>query len=164
MRDAITRGFLSAVSALVLFWGAARANTEDDIRKHIDLLRGIEPTKDQAKLKQLNSRMDEAWRVIEQNKSDALPVLRKELQAAIDAKTSDQFVLLDVAYLLVRQDAQKSAALGVTALERIDPKADVIRANWEELSISSCGSGVQDRRQSDIWRRSIGFICPARRS
>jgi hypothetical protein len=127
------RALPTLIGVLALGWSALLADPAADVRSHLDLLRGIQPTSDQAKIAQLNARMDEAWGYLTKHKPEALPILRAELQAAIAARPVDQFFVLDTAYLLAREDAAPSGPLTLSALEQVDPQAPIIRANDREL-------------------------------
>lgn len=121
------------ICALLLGLTWARAGNEAEVRQHLDFLRGIQPTKDDAALKRINTRMDEAWGFFDAHKQNALPVLQQALQTETEAKVPDQFFLLDLSFWLVRADAAHTTGLALAALERIDPAAAVIRANDREL-------------------------------
>jgi hypothetical protein len=124
---------LATLGLIALFRVPVAANSVDDIRAHLDQLRGIVVTSDAEKLKALNHRMDDAWRYIEQHEREALPVVREELGKELQAATPDPFFLLDTAFLLAQRDPQHSTALCLSALEHIDPAAPLTRANAEEL-------------------------------
>jgi hypothetical protein len=77
--------------------------------------------------------MDGAWDYIRAHRAEALPVVEQELRRAIEAPELDQFFLLDLAFLLLGERKEAAVDLSLAVLEKIDPKAAVIEANWEEL-------------------------------
>ncbi len=76
--------------------------------------------------------MDAAWGFFESHK-DSLSLAEDELSKEVAAKEPDQFFLLDVGHLLMTYEGPKAARLSLSALERIEPDAEIIRSNWVEL-------------------------------
>jgi hypothetical protein len=104
-------------------------------RQNLDGLRGIQLPKgpeSHAQIETLNKRMDAAWGFFESHK-DSLAFVEEELRMESGAREPDQFFLLDVGHLLLTYEGADAALLSLSALERIDPKAEIIRSNWEEL-------------------------------
>ncbi len=123
--------------ALVLSLGAAllpaRADDAAKIRQHVDGLRGMYLPREKEKIAELNKRMDDAWTFIEAHKSTAIPIVEAELKKALAEKVPDQFFLLDAGNLLFTLQGEGATGSGVAALERLDPAAEIVQANWEEV-------------------------------
>ncbi|MBS0632554.1 MAG: hypothetical protein JSS11_11610 [Verrucomicrobia bacterium] len=133
MRHNVRRVCGLAVCALLLGLSPLRAEGDEaGVRRHLDLLRGIQMTHDKAELQRLNTRMDEAWSFFDSHKATALPLIEQELRTATEAKSPDQFFLMDVGFWLVKTEPAH-ASTSVAALERIDPSAEMVRAFWQEL-------------------------------
>ncbi len=114
---------------------SATSNGPTSAREALDGLRGIQVPSgpDSAtQLSTLNKKMDAAWSFFKAH-PDSLSAVEAALKQAIEAPEPDAFFLLDVAFLLLTHQGEPAADLAVSALERIDPAADVIRANTEEL-------------------------------
>jgi len=119
------------------------------IQKHIDGLRGIQVPKEKEQFKELNARMDAAWKFIGAHQKTALPIVEAELKEALNEKVPDQFFLLDMGYLLLTHRAEKAATLAEAALEQLDPQVEVVQANWEEVfhfTMKLGASGVEAER------------------
>lgn len=104
-------------------------------RQNLDGLRGIQLPKgpeSQAQIDALNKKMDAAWGFFESHK-DSLSLAEEELRKEVAAKEPDQFFLLDVGHLIMSYEGPKAGHLSLSALERIDPNAEIIKANWVEL-------------------------------
>ncbi len=122
-----------ACSAVFAFSAAHGAVTEAEILEKVAGLRGIQPTKDKAKLESLNERMDAAWDFVKAHKAEAMPVVRRELAKALEEAVVDQFLALDLGNLVLSLDGKAGEALALKALGKIDPKAEIIRWNFQEL-------------------------------
>jgi len=111
---------LAGVIFLVTAMTATGQLSEDaTIRKHIDGLRGIQVPKEKAQFKELNARMDAAWKFIGDHQKTALPIVEAELKTALNEKVPDQFFLLDMGYLLLTHRGEKAATLAVAANEKV---------------------------------------------
>lgn len=132
-----SRWFFPVVMGLLAVPLAGRAADSDAVavRKHLDGLRGIQvPAKEEkAKFDELNKRMDVAWAFIASHEAIALPIVEDELRKAVAAKMPDQFFLLDMGNLLAFHRGKQAAGLGLSALARLDPKSEIVQANWVEL-------------------------------
>jgi hypothetical protein len=112
---------------------ARSASNEAEILQHINLLRGIKPTSDEARLAELNARMDSAWKFLEEHKTEAAPMVERELNAALANPLQDQFFVLDTGKLLLSLKGKQAQSLAVKALSEIDPNAEIIQYNFKEL-------------------------------
>ena len=126
---------LIAFAAHLLITAPTNAEVDDVAITHerLDGLRGLQLPKEKEKIAELNKRMDAAWAFIGTHSAVALPLVEEELRKALIAKTPDQFFLLDIGFLLLTHQGAKSADLAVSALERLDPHAEIVQANWEEV-------------------------------
>jgi len=109
------------------------ADDAGKIRQHLDGLRGMYLPKEKEKIDELNKRMDDAWAFIEAHKSASIPIVEAELKKALAEKAPDQFFLLDTGNLLFTLQGDSAASLGIAALEKLDPSAEIVQANWEEV-------------------------------
>ena len=125
--------WLVTVLSAALLDGSEREMAQ--ARQNLDGLRGIQlpkGPKDQERIDALNKKMDAAWSYFESHKG-TLPLAEAELKKELLAKEPDQFFLLDVGNLLMVYEGDKAVGLSLSVLERIDPKAEIIQSNWEEL-------------------------------
>ena len=122
-----------ALSVLFSFSATHGAVSEAEILEKIGGLRGIQPTKDKKKLAELNARMDSAWHFLEAHKQESAPVVGRELAKALDKATVDQFFALDVGSLILSLRGKEGEALALRALGKINPKAEIIQFNFQEL-------------------------------
>ncbi|HVU17825.1 MAG TPA: hypothetical protein VHD32_12935 [Candidatus Didemnitutus sp.] len=147
---------LPAAFAFVVGYSGRAADVAVQTLEHLNGLRGIQVPKEKEKTAELNARMDSTWEFVRKHREVALPVVETELKRAIAADPADQFFLLDMAFLLTQENGTKDATLAVGALERLDPAAEVIRANWKELfdfvMRLGAGGGETDRYLAQVDR------------
>jgi hypothetical protein len=130
LRNSFVSATLFAVSCASL-----QAGDINLARHYLVGLRGIQLPKgpeSQAQIDALNKKMDAAWGYFESHKDD-LSLAEDELRKEVASKEPDQFFLLDVGHLLITYEGPRVGLLSLSALERIDPKAEIISANWVEL-------------------------------
>lgn len=96
-------------------------------------LRTIQSTNDQERIAGYNKKMDAAWKYFSQNKKVAIPALQQILVEETALRSPNQLVLLDVANFLAREGDSGSAVAVRGAFYRIDPAADIIRDNFQDL-------------------------------
>ncbi len=129
--------------------GHAEGNVADEVRHDLDGLRGFTVPKDPKMIAAMNQRMDATWKFAKAHANEALPIIAEELQRALAAPAKDSFFIMDTAFLLCSEHRKGAEELGVAALQAIDPNADIIRANWQELfelAMKVGASGVEARR------------------
>jgi hypothetical protein len=100
---------------------------------HVDRLRTIRAAKSPGEAQTFNRYLDEAWKFFLASPKDALPVLRRELAVEMARKPRNDFMLLDLGYFLHEHGEAQDRAPARDALLAVDPAADVIRFNEQEL-------------------------------
>ena len=113
--------------------GGNAATLEEQILASIDQLRAVRTDQGTAAVDRYNKSMDAAWSLFEGNKSQAVPILRRELGAEIAKAQPNDLVLLDIGLFLLRSDASSSNTIARTALFRLNPQSTVIQWNSSEL-------------------------------
>jgi hypothetical protein len=134
----LTSGGVAGLVFLLSGTSFGRSVDEEQVVAELNKLRGIEATDDKAELARLNQRMDSAWEFLRKNRTEAVPVVMRELRKELQADSPDQFFLLDAAFFLTpapnaNEESQAQRILALDTLERIDPDSRVIRYNFLEL-------------------------------
>ena len=124
---------LSVLLASLVLLYPALAVEESEILRQLDKLKAIQPTKDDKKLAEINARMDSSWQFLEAHKLESVPVVMRELAKEIEKPIVDQFFVLDVSKLALSLKGQEAEAVARKALARIDPGAEIIQWNFQEL-------------------------------
>jgi len=124
---------LLLASILALYPGSARGDDTTDIMNKINLLRGVQPTLNAIEIEKLNTRMDEVWQFVESHKTAAVPILKKELSAALVRDKLDEFFVMDIGYLLYHIEGNDAESLSISALGKVDPESKIIKQNFKEL-------------------------------
>lgn len=122
-----------ALAAAVLLVGCSKCASESDIMAELNKLRGIQPTDDTQELGRINKQMDDVWKFLRNNKSNATPIIERELRRELTRDDKDQFFILDTAFFLILQDPSKEK-LALDALEHINPDAEIIQYNFLQLA------------------------------
>lgn len=123
-----------AIALLVLGASAAHAATvEEDTLKWLEVLRAIRPEGAVADTDRYNRQMDDAWKFFRANRTEVLPILRKELSAEMRQPRPNQLVLLDIGYFIRLQDAPADKELGRQAFFAVDGDAEIVRWNSDQL-------------------------------
>ena len=124
---------LVSVCFLLVLTSPGNAIERAEIESKLNTLRGIQPTKDPTKLKELNSNMDAVWTFVKSHKEMAIPVLHEKLSESMAQKPLDQFFLLDIGFLLYEIQGKEGESLAIAALHEIDPQEEIIQFNFKEL-------------------------------
>ena len=120
--------------AALLFCGAAHAaSLEEQIDTSIAQLRGIRANASTEQIDLYNKQMDAAWRLYFSDKKQTLPILRARLEREVAAAQPSDLVLLDLGLFVHENDDEHGKALARNALYRLNPRADIIDANLQEL-------------------------------
>ncbi|MDH4095803.1 MAG: hypothetical protein OEV81_13590 [Betaproteobacteria bacterium] len=77
--------------------------------------------------------MDDAWKFFRANKTEVLPILRKELSAEMRQPRPNPLVLLDIGYFIRLQDAPADKELGRQAFFAVDGYAEIVRWNSQQF-------------------------------
>jgi hypothetical protein len=104
--------------------GAARAG-RDPARgpaRHRCALRGT-----------LRSQLQDAWKFFIANRKEVSLPLRRELTAELRKTARNHFILLDIGYFLYTHGEPADREIAKTALFALDPDAEIVRFNQEEL-------------------------------
>lgn len=113
---------------------AAPAGTvEQTTLEHLDRLRHVEASKDDAAIARYNRQMDDAWGYFTANRAAVVPLLRQQLDAELRMPTPNNLVLLDVGYFLTVNGEPADQERATAALLATDSSAPVIRQNDKEL-------------------------------
>ncbi len=104
-----------------------------ETRAHVANIRAIKAGGDKQTLDRYNKQMDQAWAYFNAHLQQSLPVLRTELSQELKQTRPNPLILLDLGYFVARQEDEDDKALARRALLAIDPAADIIRANQQEL-------------------------------
>lgn len=126
----------NALATLLLVFGASAAHAatvEEDTLKWLEVLRAIRPEGAVADTDRYNRQMDDAWKFFRANKTEVLPILRKELSAEMRQPRPNQLVLLDIGYFIRLQDAPADKELGRQAFFAVDGDAEIVRWNSDQL-------------------------------
>jgi len=129
-----TFSILPQCLAALLLCGAAQASTlEQQIDASISQLREIRAGASTEQINVYNKQMDSAWRLYNADKPNALPILRARLRQELAASQPSDLVLLDLGLFVHENDDEQGKVLARMALFRLDPKAEIIGANLQEL-------------------------------
>lgn len=146
--------FLVSLNASTLL--AAETEDEQAITRALAALRGIEVAPDAERTAELNKRMDTAWRDLIKLRAAALPRIVAELRKEQAAGNPDQFLLLDLACLLVELQHPDAVSLTLASLEKIASDAPVIRANWRQLfNVALAIGGIAGRTEQPRYLRAV---------
>jgi hypothetical protein len=110
---------------------AADGEVDKEVRRHLAEVRAIVP--DSAQVEKYNRQMDEAWAYFTAHRQAAIPVIREALGNESRAAHPNQLVLLDGGYFLFTNGGAADKDAAKSALFAIDPAAEIIRWNWDEL-------------------------------
>ena len=107
--------------------------SEKELVMRINDLRGLKLPKDQSEIEKMNKRLDSTWKFFKDNKEKAIPILKKELEAQLLKKESDNYFLLDVGLFLFSEDEIASKDLALRALKKLDPSSEMIQADFRRI-------------------------------
>lgn len=128
----LVAGFALAAAAL-LGGPAYAAPGEQDIVARLAAMRAMPAAVDEKAAAEQRRELDNSWRYFGDNKSAALPVLRRQLAAELRQPKPNQLVLLDVGYFLRAQGEPSDKALSTQALLAIDTESPLITAQAPQL-------------------------------
>jgi hypothetical protein len=129
---ALRRAAIGAFLALVTV-GASAGTVESETLMHLDKLRAVTTGADKKTTEQYNNQMNSAWTFFNANKKAALPTLRSQLSLELEMSQPNPLLLLDVGYFLYQQETVSDKSLAKRALFRLDPAAEIVRWNQQEL-------------------------------
>jgi hypothetical protein len=112
---------------------AGAATPEQEAFDRVARMRAMPAAGADQEAQQQRRDLDAAWRWFGNNKSAALPVLRRELAAELKKAKPNQLVLLDVGYFLRAQGEPSDRALATQALLAIDPGGIVPKTQSQQL-------------------------------
>ena len=117
----------------LLFNPAQAATLEDETTSHIETLRAIRASHDQATLENYNRQMNSAWQFFDRHKPQVLPILRRQLRSELVQAQPNDLILLDVGLYLHENDAAEGKAVARDSLFRLNPHSPVVDENHQEL-------------------------------
>jgi hypothetical protein len=112
---------------------ATAATLQEQTASRLDQTRAIRAGQDAATTARYNADLDAAWRFFISQKPDVLPILRTELQAEMARQQPNDMVLLDTGFFLQTHGGVDDKAAAREALFRLNPRADVVEANQQQL-------------------------------
>jgi hypothetical protein len=119
---------------LALITTEAFAQTiEQQTLAHIEHLRSVRTDADEQTTAAYNEGMDAAWTFFKTNNAAVLPILRRELSRELQKAQPNNLVLLDIGYYLRLQTELQDRELGKLALFKLDPTADIVYLNQQQL-------------------------------
>ena len=81
----------------------------------------------------VNAKLDEAWQFFSANESTVMPLLRLELESELALEQPNQMLILDIGRYVRLQPDAGDKELGLRAFFAIDPDAEVVRWNDQNL-------------------------------
>ncbi|QGZ38311.1 hypothetical protein IP92_01381 [Pseudoduganella flava] len=128
-------GVRKAVAAALLCAAAVAgaATPEQETLDRVARMRAMPAAAVDQDAQQQRRDLDAAWRWFGNNKTAALPVLRRELAAELKKAKPNQLVLLDVGYFLRAQGEPSDRALATQALLAIDADGIVPKTQSQQL-------------------------------
>jgi hypothetical protein len=112
---------------------AGPVGVEKDTLAHLERIRAIKPAADVKAADQYNKQLAEAWKFFGANSKASVPVLRQQLALELKKPTPNEFFLLDIGYFLYQGGTAADKELAKTALYQLDPRAEIVRFNQQEL-------------------------------
>jgi hypothetical protein len=128
LKKAVAAALLATVAAATL-----AATPEQETLERLARLRAMPVATAGQAAQEQRRELDAAWRWFGNNKTAALPVLRRELAAELKKPKPNQLMLLDVGYFLRAFGEPADRALSMAALLAIDPAGPVPPAQGEQL-------------------------------
>lgn len=112
---------------------AAPVTPEREALAHVERIRAVKPGADAKQAADYNKQLEDAWKYFMASKRVALPVIRRELAAELKRNPRSDFVLLDLGYFLHIHGEPADRELAHTALFTLNPAAEILRWNQQEL-------------------------------
>lgn len=123
-----------ALGAVIVLGGQATAAPgEQDIAARLAAMRAMPAAADDKAAAEQRRELDNTWRYFGDNKTAALPVLRRQLAAELRQPKPSQLVLLDVGYFLRALGEPSDKALSNQALLAIDTESPLVTAQGAQL-------------------------------
>ena len=121
--------------AVVTIQAANAASVDEEVLSRIGRLRSMKAGAEKDSTDRYNREMDEAWGYFKRNSKEAVPVLARELEKEVAKPRGERsdMVLLDVGYFLSGQEHGAYRRLSKDALLALDPGAELVRSNYQEL-------------------------------
>jgi hypothetical protein len=105
---------------------------EETIKKHLDYIRSLDSF-DPADSETIYSNLNRIWKDFKKIQRSVLPVLDQELKKELLEENPAQYFLLDIAYHIAVTDLENNYETVFKALKRINPQANIIRYNFQQL-------------------------------
>lgn len=112
---------------------SAAASLENQALAHVETLRAIRPATDAKAAERYNRQLEEAWKFFIAQRKDVSLTLRRQLAAELRKTARNDFILLDLGYFLYVHGEPADREIARTALFALDPRAEIIRFNRQEL-------------------------------
>ena len=105
---------------------------EKQVAAHLDKMRAIKPARDAKEAQLYNKVLEDAWKYFIA-RPESIHVLRRTLARELTQKARSDFLLLDLGYFLYERGTARDKDLAKSALYALEPGAEVIRFNQQEL-------------------------------
>jgi hypothetical protein len=105
---------------------------EQQAIQHIDRMRTILPKGDAKQAALYNKQLEDAWKFFTAN-PQVIAVIRRTLARELSQRLRNDFILLDLGYYLYDRGTPADRDLAKNALFAVDPKAEIVRYNLQEL-------------------------------
>jgi hypothetical protein len=133
LKKAVAAAMLAMAAVSSAAVSSATTTSEQETLDRLARMRAMPAVTAGGEAQQQRRDLDAAWRWFGNNKTVALPVLRRELAAELKKPQPSQLVLLDVGYFLRSLGEPADRALSMRALLAIDPAGIVPRTQNQQL-------------------------------
>ncbi|MBB3221321.1 hypothetical protein [Pseudoduganella umbonata] len=130
---AVLKRAVAAAMLAVAAVSSVAATPEQEALDRLARMRAMPAASAGQEAQQQRRDLDAAWRWFGNNRTAALPVLRRELAAELKKPRPSQLVLLDVGYFLRALGEPPDRALSMQALLAIDPAGIVPQTQGQQL-------------------------------
>ena len=124
---------IAIASLLLLPLDSIAGVTEKQVIEKLDFLRSVKVTSDKEKISFYNAEMDKTWKFFRDNEKDALPILKKQLEAEASKNQPSHLLLLDVGFFLMLSGKPEYQGSAEKVFFKIDPHDAVVSANLQQL-------------------------------
>jgi hypothetical protein len=104
----------------------------ETIKKHLEYIRSLDKANPKES-QNINKQMDQIWEDFNKDPGTVLPILNQELKNELLKKKPAQYFLLDIASFIAITDIKDYYETSLKALEKIDPQAEIIQYNFQQL-------------------------------
>ena len=102
------------------------------IKKHLEYIRSLDKA-NPGESQNIDKQMDQIWQDFNKAPGTVLPILNQELKNELLKKKPAQYFLLDIASFIAVTDLKNYYETVLEVLKKIDPKAEIIQYNFQQL-------------------------------